>query len=43
MDNFVIFVGTMGELLWLREEVLKGAGFRVLTMANEKHTLAHIK
>jgi hypothetical protein len=42
MDQFVISVGTLPELLSLREAVLKGAGFRVLTITYEKQAVADI-
>ena len=43
MDKFVISVGRVAELLWLREAVLKAAGFRVLSFADEKQALAQIR
>jgi PleD family two-component response regulator len=42
MDKLVISVGTALELLWLREAVLKNAGFRVLTIADENQALAQV-
>jgi hypothetical protein len=41
--DLVISIGTAPELLWLREAVLKNAGFEVLTIPDEKEALAKIE
>ena len=43
MDKFVISVGTLPELLSLREAVLKSAGFEVLTIPDEEEALTKIE
>jgi PleD family two-component response regulator len=43
MDKFVVSVGTLPELLSLREAVLQSAGFEVLTIAREKEALKKIE
>jgi hypothetical protein len=42
-NKLVISVGTLPELLWLREAVLKNAGFDVITITDERQALAKIK
>ena len=41
--DLVISVGALPELLWLREAVLKNAGFQVLTFSDEEKALAEIQ
>jgi len=43
VHKLVISVGNNPELLWLREAVLKNAGFEVLTITDEKQALAKIE
>lgn len=43
VDKLVISVGSLPELLWLREAVLKNVGFNVHTSSDERQTLAQIE
>jgi hypothetical protein len=42
-SDLIISLGTNAELLWLREAVLRNAGFDVLTIPDEKKALADIE
>jgi len=42
VNNLVISVGTLPELLWLCEAVLKNAGFNVVTITDERQALVKI-
>jgi hypothetical protein len=41
--DLIISLGTNAELLWLREAVLRNAGFEVLTVPDEKEAVAKIE
>jgi DNA-binding response OmpR family regulator len=43
IHKFIISVGSLPEFLWLREAVLRNAGFQVLTIVNEKDALTKIE
>ena len=42
-DQLVLSVGGNAELLWLREHVLKAAGFKVVTTSSESKAVAEMR